>query len=66
MWALTVLNGESNRTLPIAISLFRGQHSTSWGLIFAASIISIVPVIVVYVSSQRHIVAGITDGALKT
>ena len=48
IWALTVINDVANRTLPIGIALFRGQHSTSWGLIFAASLIAIVPVIVVY------------------
>jgi multiple sugar transport system permease protein len=65
VWALTVINDVSNRTLPIGIALFRGQHSTSWGLIFAASLIAIVPVIVIYVTSQRHIVSGLTEGALK-
>ena len=65
IWALTVINNVANRTLPIGIALFRGQHSTSWGLIFAASIIAIVPVIVVYLTFQRHIVSGLTNGALR-
>jgi multiple sugar transport system permease protein len=66
VWALTVINDVANRTLPIGIALFRGQHSTSWGLIFAASIIAVVPVIVVYVAAQRHIVSGLTNGAIKS
>ncbi len=37
VWALTVINDPNKRTLPIAISLFQGEHSTSWGLVFAAS-----------------------------
>jgi multiple sugar transport system permease protein len=65
IWALTVINNVANRTLPIGIALFRGQHSTSWGLIFAASIIAIVPVIAVYLTFQRHIVSGLTNGALR-
>lgn len=64
-WALTVLNDVDNRTLPIAIALFQGQHSTSWGLVFAASIIAIVPVLVIYIVFQRNFVAGLTTGALK-
>jgi multiple sugar transport system permease protein len=64
-WALTVLNDVDNRTLPIAIALFQGQHSTSWGLVFAASIIAIVPVLIVYIVFQRNFVAGLTTGALK-
>ncbi len=64
-WALTVLNDVDKRTLPIAIALFQGQHSTSWGLVFAASLIAIVPVLIVYILFQRNFVAGLTTGALK-
>lgn len=65
IWALTVLNDVDNRTLPIAIATFRGQHGSNWSLIFAASIIAVVPVITVYVLFQRHIVSGLTSGAIK-
>jgi len=64
-WALTVLNDTDVRTLPVAIALFQGQHSTSWGLVFAASMIAILPVLVVYVVFQRFFVAGLTSGAVK-
>ncbi|MBU4214374.1 MAG: carbohydrate ABC transporter permease, partial [Actinobacteria bacterium] len=66
VWALTVINDVSQRTLPIGIALFRGQHGTSWGLVFAASVIAVVPVIVVYVIFQRQLVSGLTNGALKS
>ncbi|HEY3437789.1 MAG TPA: carbohydrate ABC transporter permease, partial [Actinotalea sp.] len=66
VWALTVINDVSKRTLPIGIALFHGQHGTSWGLVFAASIIAVVPVIAVYVTFQRQLVAGLTNGALKS
>jgi len=65
VWALTVINDPNRRTLPIAISLFQGQHSTSWGLVFAASLIAIVPVIAIFVTFQRQFVSGITSGAVK-
>lgn len=65
-WALTVLNDVEVRTLPIAIALFQGQHSTSWGLVFAASMIAIIPVLIVYIVFQRHFVAGLTSGAVKS
>lgn len=64
-WALTVLNDVEKRTLPIAIALFQGQHSTSWGLVFAASLLAIMPVLLVYIVFQRNFVAGLTTGALK-
>lgn len=65
-WALTVINDTDKRTLPIAIALFQGQHSTSWGLVFAASLLAIVPVLVIYIVFQRHFVAGLTTGAVKS
>lgn len=65
-WALTVLNDVDVRTLPIAIALFQGQHSTSWGLVFAASLLAIIPVLIVYIVFQRFFVAGLTSGAIKS
>lgn len=64
-WALTIINSPQNRTLPIAIQLFQGQNATQWGLVFAASVIAIIPVIVVYLIFQRHFVQGLTSGAVK-
>ncbi|MGX5772860.1 carbohydrate ABC transporter permease [Microbacterium trichothecenolyticum] len=64
-WALTIINSPQNRTLPIAIQLFQGQNATQWGLVFAASVIAIIPVIIVYLFFQRHFVQGLTSGAVK-
>ncbi|MFL6161353.1 MAG: carbohydrate ABC transporter permease [Jatrophihabitantaceae bacterium] len=64
-WALTIINTPEKRTLPIAIALFQGQNSTLWGLVFAASIIAVVPVIVVFLLFQRYFVQGLTAGAVK-
>lgn len=64
-WALTAIDVEAKRTLPVAIATFQGQHSTQWGLVFAASIIAIVPVIAVFVSLQRYFVRGLTAGGIK-
>ena len=64
-WALTIINTPEKRTLPIAIQLFQGQNATQWGLVFAASVIAIVPVIVVFLVFQRYFVQGLTSGAVK-
>jgi multiple sugar transport system permease protein len=65
IWALTIISDASLRTLPMAIALFQGQHATAWGLVFAASVIAVGPVIVVFVVFQRYFVAGIAEGAVK-
>jgi len=64
-WALTTISDPSKRTLPIAIALFQGQHATSWGLVFAASVIAVLPVILIFVVFQRQFVSGLATGALK-
>jgi multiple sugar transport system permease protein len=64
-WALTIISTPSKETLPLGIALFQGQNSTLWGLVFAASVVAIVPVIVVFLVFQRHFVQGLTAGSVK-
>ena len=65
-WANTVINDDSKRTLPIAISGFFGQHQfTQWGYVFALSVLSLVPILIVFVSCQKFFVQGLTAGSVK-
>jgi multiple sugar transport system permease protein len=64
-WALTSITTPENQTLPIAIALLQGPKGTQWGLVFAASIFAILPVIAVFLAFQRHFVQGLTTGAVK-
>ncbi len=64
-WSLTIITDRTKTTLPVAIQFFHGQNATQWGLVFAASVIAVVPVIVVFVIFQRHFVQGLTSGAVK-
>jgi multiple sugar transport system permease protein len=65
VWALTIINDPEKRTLPIAIALFQGQHATSWGIVFAASAIAVVPVIAIFIALQRQFIGGIAAGGVK-
>ena len=65
VWALTVLNEPSKRTLPVAIAAFQGVFYSDWGLVFAASLIAIVPIIVLFVLLQRYFIKGAISGAIK-
>ena len=64
-WAATIIRDADLRTLPIAIRLFQGANATQWGLVFAASLIAIIPVIAVFLIFQRYFVQGLTAGAVK-
>lgn len=66
-WALTIINDPDSRTLPIAIRLLAGQgnNAVQWGVVFAASVMAVVPVIVVFLVFQRYFVQGLVSGAVK-
>jgi multiple sugar transport system permease protein len=54
------------RTLPIAIAGFFGQHQfTQWGYVFAMSVLTLVPVILVFIVFQKYFVQGLTAGSVK-
>ena len=65
VWAVTIINDPQKRTLPVGIAAFQGVHASDWGLIFAASIIAILPIILVYIFLQRYFIKGILTGAVK-
>jgi len=65
-WAFTTINDPDKQTLPLAIAQYQGQHSTAWGLVFAASLIGMLPVILVFLLGQRHVISGLQSGALKS
>lgn len=64
-WAQVMMTDTAKRTLPIGIALFQSQHLTRWGLVFAASIISFVPVVLVFTLFQKHFIKGISTTGLK-
>jgi multiple sugar transport system permease protein len=64
-WAQVMMTETTRRTLPIGIALFQSQHLTRWGLVFAASIISFIPVLLVFIIFQKHFIKGISTTGLK-
>lgn len=67
MWPLIVTNSDSMRTLPVGIAAFKGsfRDTTEWAQLMAASVISIIPVVIVFVAGQRYFVKGIMSGGVK-
>jgi multiple sugar transport system permease protein len=64
-WANVAIKEATHRTLPIAIALFQSQHLTEWGQVFAASIVALIPVVIVFVIFQRHFIRGIATTGIK-
>jgi len=65
LFALSFTLGPERYTVPVAITLFRGQYQVPWGQILAAAIVATIPVAAVVLVAQRRIVAGLTAGAVK-
>lgn len=66
LYALTFIKSPEKRTLPIALKMFQGQNLNNWSLIFAASLIALLPILLVYILMQKQLIrGGITDGMLK-
>jgi multiple sugar transport system permease protein len=63
--ALTMINSQSNYTLPVGLAEFIGVHTVAWGPFFAASVIATVPVIVVFLISLRWFRSGVSLGAIR-
>lgn len=62
---LLVLSDPGTFTIPLGVMQYQGQFTTGWNYIMAFITISILPMAVFYYSLQKHIVAGLTTGAVK-
>ena len=66
IWPLIVTNSNTMRTVPIGLLFLKSEEGYSnWGAIMAATVLVILPVLLVFFLAQRHIVAGLTQGAVK-
>ncbi|GAB79281.1 carbohydrate ABC transporter membrane protein 2, CUT1 family [Austwickia chelonae] len=65
IFALTFLQDQRKYTVAIGLQKFFGENTADWGPIMAASTLLAVPVVVFFMIVQRHLVAGVTSGAVK-
>jgi multiple sugar transport system permease protein len=65
MWPMIVINTDALKTLPIGLQAFNSQYTADFHLIMAASLIVLVPVIVVFIFGQKYITKGIMMTGIK-
>lgn len=65
LWPSIVLTKEAMYTLPVGINNLQGMFSSNWRFIAAGSIISIIPIIIFFLSLQRYFISGENEGAVK-
>ena len=62
---LVILTSSENYTLPIILNSLSGQFKTGYDLLMAGSLVSIVPLLVVYIVFQRYFASGLQVGGIK-
>jgi multiple sugar transport system permease protein/raffinose/stachyose/melibiose transport system permease protein len=65
LWPYLMISDNTNQVLAVGLTTFAGQYGTDYGGLFAASTISVLPVIIVYIIFQRRFVAGVASAAVK-
>jgi ABC-type glycerol-3-phosphate transport system permease component len=66
LWPLIVTNQTAMRVLPVGLSYLYEQEGTNqWGIIMAATIFVVLPILLIFIWAQRHIISGLTAGATK-
>jgi len=63
--AYVLLSSNSKQTLTIWLASFTTQHGTDWGGLMAGATLTALPVVVFFLIVQRHVVGGLTAGAVK-
>src|SRR6478672_8913869 len=62
---LLALNSEKLYTLPLGIMQYQGQFGTDWARVLAFVSLAMTPTLIFYLLAERHIVSGLTAGAVK-
>lgn len=65
LYSYTLLNNDRLWTLSVGLAAYIGQYSTPWHLIMAGAALATLPVIILFMFFQRHLVGGLTAGAVK-
>lgn len=62
---LILINDRSKATITLAVSIFFGEYSIQWPLLFAGLTLSIAPTVILFLIFSRFFIAGMTQGAIK-
>lgn len=65
LWPLVVVHKPSMMTLPLGLSTMSGRFVTDWNLLLAGAVVSVIPIIAVFLFAQRYILQGIAMSGLK-
>jgi multiple sugar transport system permease protein len=65
LWPLVIIRSPEFMTLPLGLATLNGEHQTEWNAVMAGSVMSVVPMLLLYLVAQRHIVESVARAGLK-
>ncbi len=65
LWPLIIVNNENLYTLPLGVNKLNGVFVADMKVISSGAILSIIPMLIIFLSLQKHFISGATEGALK-
>jgi len=64
-YGMTFIQNQAKRPITAGIFNFMGQYGTKWSYLTAFAVVTIIPVVLIFVFMQRYIISGLTSGAVK-
>lgn len=65
LWPLVVIRSPELMTLPLGLANLHGRFTTAWDVVMAGSVVSVVPIALLYLVAQRHVIASVATSGLK-
>ena len=65
LWPLIVITSQDQMTIPLGLSYFQGAHFVRWPLLMAANVMSLLPMLLVFIGAQRYFVQSVASTGLK-
>ena len=65
LYPLVFLQNQNNYTISLGLSFFRSQYSVQWGYLMAASVVALVPVVIIFFVAQKSFIEGISFTGIK-
>lgn len=65
LYALTLTSNTAQRTVPVGLHMFLGEYTIRWDLLTSGGVITVIPVVIVFILGQKYLIAGLTAGSTK-
>lgn len=65
IWPLIVISADEMRTLPLGLAMFQFEQYTKWNIFMAGAVVTVIPIVILFLSVQKYFIRGITLTGFK-